>query len=409
MNIYFIRHGKTKGNEEGRYIGTTDESLSEKGRKELQVRTYPKAAYIYVSPMKRCIETAEVIYSGQDKIICEDLREADFGIFEGKNYEELKESIRYQTWLDSKGTLPFPDGESREQFTKRCIKQFQIIIENHIQQGKQGDIAFIVHGGTIMAIMEQFASPKKSYYEWQIKNGEMLETELIGEGIIKDKVGEKGTEKDRTFLLQLQEIEGQKVEDDNVRIQSNLHQTFKQNQICTKNKNQIKSVPESRNESSPYFPLFFNLTEKKIVVAGAGTIAARRVKSLLGFGAIIYVIAPEISEEIRELSEETKNNILILERNYETSDCTNAFWVIAVTNSREINHRIGIDAKQNGAFVTVSDAKEESTVYFPGIAKEDNVVIGITASGKNHSMAKNITEKCREYLDRWIRNFIKKR
>lgn len=364
MKLYFIRHGKTKGNEEGRYIGTTNESLSAKGKEELKIFDYPKVAYIYVSPMKRCIETAEIIYPGQDKIICEDLRETDFGIFEGKNYKELNGNLQYQAWLDSNGTLPFPDGESREQFTKRCVKQFETIIENHIQKDRQGDIAIIVHGGTIMAILEQFALPKKSYYDWQIKNGEMLAVKLVTEASIKDKIGEK---ENVTFALQV--------------LEPKVH---------------------GKEHSNPYFPIFFNLKGKKIIVAGAGTIGTRRVKSLLGFGAAIVVIAPEISEELKKLSEETNNNLLLLERNYQTADCTNAFWVIAATNSREINYQIGVDAKNNGALVTVSDAKEESTVYFPGIAREDNIVIGITASGKNHFMARKVTERCRDYLRRWL-------
>lgn len=380
MNIYFIRHGKTKGNEESRYIGTTDEKLSKKGKQQLkeklQKSIYPKAAYIYVSPMKRCMETAELLYPGQEKIVCKDFRETDFGAFEGKNYEELKENPQYQAWIDSNGTLPFPGGESREEFTKRCIRQFEAIIHAHIRQGRQGDIAFVVHGGTIMAIMEHFAIPKKSYYDWQIKNGEMMVTELVVEekremsegelmvgGERKVPTEEFSVEDNKTFFLRVQ-------------------------------------MPEENN--APYFPLFVQLAGKKIVVAGAGTIATRRVKSLLGFGADIHIIAPIISEEIKTLSEDTGNNIFLSKRNYETGDCTNAFWVIAATNNRKINRQIGIEAKQNGAFATISDAKEESTVYFPGIAREGNVVAGITAGGKDHALAKKITGKCREYLRKWI-------
>lgn len=363
MHIYFVRHGKTKGNEEGRYIGTTDEKLSEKGKQQLkeklQESIYPKAAYIYVSPMKRCMETAELLYPGQEKIVCKDFRETDFGAFEGKNYEELKENPQYQAWIDSNGILPFPGGESREEFTKRCIRQFEAIIHAHIRQGRQGDIAFVVHGGTIMAIMEHFAIPKKSYYDWQMKNGEMLVTELVvGE---KREMPEGGD--NRIFSLRVQ-------------------------------------MPKENN--IPYFPLFVQLAGKKIVVAGAGTIATRRIKSLLGFGADIHIIAPVISEEIKTLSEDAGNNIFLSERNYETGDCTNVFWVIAATNNRKVNRQIGIEAKQNGAFATISDAKEESTVYFPGIAREGNVVAGITAGGKDHALAKKITGKCREYLRKWI-------
>ena len=96
MKIIFIRHGQTKGNEEKRYIGRTDESLSQKGIEEIKNRLYPGVDTVLVSPMKRCVETAKIIYPDSKYIICNDFRECDFGIFEGKNYDELKNDSDYQ-------------------------------------------------------------------------------------------------------------------------------------------------------------------------------------------------------------------------------------------------------------------------------------------------------------------------
>ena len=98
MKIIFIRHGQTKGNEEKRYIGRTDESLSQKGIEEIKNRLYPDVDTVLVSPMKRCVETAKIIYPDSKYIICNDFRECDFGIFEGKNYDELKNDSDYQKW-----------------------------------------------------------------------------------------------------------------------------------------------------------------------------------------------------------------------------------------------------------------------------------------------------------------------
>jgi broad specificity phosphatase PhoE len=70
------------------------------------------------SPMKRCVQTAEIYFPGQEPVIQEKLRESDFGLFENKNYEELKDEPEYQKWLDSGGTIPFPGGESHEAFLK---------------------------------------------------------------------------------------------------------------------------------------------------------------------------------------------------------------------------------------------------------------------------------------------------
>ena len=62
MKIIFIRHGKTAGNLEKRYIGRTDESLCSKGKDKLLRRTYPDCKTVITSGMKRCIQTAEIIY-----------------------------------------------------------------------------------------------------------------------------------------------------------------------------------------------------------------------------------------------------------------------------------------------------------------------------------------------------------
>ena len=65
MRWILIRHGKTRGNLEGRYVGCrTDEPLSPEGIEELKQRSYPRAEWVYVSPMSRCIETAEILYPG---------------------------------------------------------------------------------------------------------------------------------------------------------------------------------------------------------------------------------------------------------------------------------------------------------------------------------------------------------
>ena len=52
-----------------------------------------------------------------------------------------------------------------------------------------------------------------------------------------------------------------------------------------------------------YFPLFIDLSQKNILVVGAGTIAARRIRTLCGFAGTITVCAPQMRPEIRELSE----------------------------------------------------------------------------------------------------------
>ena len=162
MKWVLIRHGQTQGNLERRYIGSrTDEPLCNQGIAALKERTYPYVGRVFVSPMRRCIQTAAILYPGVTPEIVEDFRECDFGAFENKAYEELSGRADYQAWLDSGGELPFPGGESCAAFSARCAAAFE-----GLESKAREDCALVVHGGTIMAIMERFAVPKGSYYDF---------------------------------------------------------------------------------------------------------------------------------------------------------------------------------------------------------------------------------------------------
>lgn len=163
MEITFIRHFKTKGNLEKRYVGTTDEDIVED---EVKIM-YPRADMVFSSPLKRCLQTAKLIYGNVPICIEENLRETDFGEFEYKNYEELKENEDYLLWLENDGAIPFPKGERRENFMKRSVLGFYKCIEKG--QGCE-KITFVVHGGNIMAILSQLTD-NKNFYDFQCGNG----------------------------------------------------------------------------------------------------------------------------------------------------------------------------------------------------------------------------------------------
>ena len=89
IHLTLIRHGATLSNKEGRYLGKTDETLSPDGigalEKSVADRSYPTADVLFSGPMKRCLETAQILYPGQTPIIIPEWTEMDFGAFEGHN------------------------------------------------------------------------------------------------------------------------------------------------------------------------------------------------------------------------------------------------------------------------------------------------------------------------------------
>ena len=196
IRLYLIRHGQTPGNKLQRYIGTTDEPLSTEGREFLEKLTYPMPEALYVSPLCRCVETAGILFPGKSFHIIEELSECDFGEFENKNYKELSGNQDYQRWIDSNGTLPFPGGESREQFIRRSMEGFDRMMSDILKRsekntGIQNDtdprylnsdrgteipVTAVVHGGTIMAVLSSLTGGE--YFDFQVKNGEGYETVL---------------------------------------------------------------------------------------------------------------------------------------------------------------------------------------------------------------------------------------
>ena len=169
MRWILIRHGLTQGNLEGRYTGCrTDEPLCPKGVEALRRVSVPPVTRVFSSPMKRCLETAAILYPLLVPEIVPDFRECDFGAFENKNYAELNGRKDYQRWIDSGGGIPFPGGESRGSFSARCVRAFDALTK----EDPAGDCALIVHGGTIMAIMEARALPRGGYYDFRVKSGQ---------------------------------------------------------------------------------------------------------------------------------------------------------------------------------------------------------------------------------------------
>lgn len=100
------------------------------------------------------------------------MRECNFGEFENQNYQELAGNKAYQRWIDSKGRLPFPGGESREAFQERSLNAFYRLEKEWEQLDVEKTIAIVAHGGTLMSILEAVGIPSGSYYDFQVGNGE---------------------------------------------------------------------------------------------------------------------------------------------------------------------------------------------------------------------------------------------
>lgn len=165
MRVVLIRHGQTAANRERRFLGLTDQPLTEESRRELAVRSYPQVEQVFSSPLLRCRQTAEIIYPALGYSVVTDLREMDFGLFEGKTNEELSREPFYREWLAA-GRADFPGGETMAEFSGRCLSAFRAAA-GRVQD--DGSAAFIIHGGVIMALMSGLG--QGDFYDFLCGNG----------------------------------------------------------------------------------------------------------------------------------------------------------------------------------------------------------------------------------------------
>lgn len=144
-----------------------------------------------------------------------------------------------------------------------------------------------------------------------------------------------------------------------------------------------------------YFPLYVDLTEKNILFAGGGHIAARRVRVLLGFAEHITVVAPRFAEFFEEPGQESR--IRIIRRNFAFSDLEGQDLVFAATDDAELNRRIAGACKDRGIPVNVCSDQKLCDFQFPSVVISDDVVIGINASGKDHRRVKQVRQELEKY------------
>lgn len=174
--LHFIRHGLTEANLQGLYMGRrTDSPLSPEGVKRLQKLDseydYPGVAKIYMSPMMRCVQTANVLYPDhQNKQIVEELAEMDFGKFEGKSLDVLKNDPDFLRFVEGQPGFVIPDGEGMDEFAQRCTVALEKIIED-MMLNNIPTASVVTHGGVILGLMGSFGYPQLPPKELMVDNG----------------------------------------------------------------------------------------------------------------------------------------------------------------------------------------------------------------------------------------------
>ena len=173
--LYLIRHGITQANLDGIYAGGgTDIPLCQEGKEDLaslaQQFVYPTVETVFVSPLRRAQQTAQLLFPTSKKLVLENLRENHFGEFEGRPMAELKNDPNFQKWMNPQNKYTPQGAEPILEFHKRCsetlLKMFEYMIKAGISQA-----ACVTHGGVIMSMLAQNALPRRLPEQWMTDPG----------------------------------------------------------------------------------------------------------------------------------------------------------------------------------------------------------------------------------------------
>ena len=134
-----------------------------------------------------------------------------------------------------------------------------------------------------------------------------------------------------------------------------------------------------------YFPVFTQIEGKRCLIVGGGKVAARKVHTLLQYGADIVVIAKKVCDEIKEILPEKS-----IFEDFIKNEIQKAFLVVAATSSREENHRAAELCHAYHILVNVADSEAESSFIFPSVVRKGNISIGINSGTGSPAVSKQI-------------------
>lgn len=147
-----------------------------------------------------------------------------------------------------------------------------------------------------------------------------------------------------------------------------------------------------------YFPMYIDISDRKILVVGGGMTAYRKITKLAMFDAKISVVSRKFIEELRDLAD-VSSDIDLVEKEFEETDITGEYaLIIGATDQRDVNERISREAQRLGIPVNIVDDKELCTFIFPAIYKSGDVVAGITSGGKGPLVSQYVRQTLEETL-----------
>jgi len=151
--------------------------------------------------------------------------------------------------------------------------------------------------------------------------------------------------------------------------------------------------------SAALFPVFLKLAGRRVLVVGAGPVAASKIQGLLDTGAQLTIVAPEVRAEI------DRPEITVHRRAFQPSDVDGA-WLVLAAATPQVNREVRAAADQRGVFVNAIDHPETCSAYAGGVLRRGGVTIAVSSNGEAPALAGLLREALEavlpEDLERWL-------
>ena len=144
-----------------------------------------------------------------------------------------------------------------------------------------------------------------------------------------------------------------------------------------------------------YFPLFVEMEDRRCLIIGGGKVAFRKAEAMAEYGARVRGIAPEVCRELQKFGEE-KGEIFL--RKAEPSDAEWAEVVICASDDHQLHEEVFAFCRERNIPVNTADDKALCTFYFPALARQKDVVVGISTGGQSPAAARYLREQIQKQI-----------
>lgn len=153
-----------------------------------------------------------------------------------------------------------------------------------------------------------------------------------------------------------------------------------------------------------YYPIFMDLKDLPVLVVGGGSVALRKVQTLLHHGALVHIVSPRLVPELRELIDD--QTCFWLEKDYSSEDIQESMLVFSCTEIEEVNAQVAGDAKAQHRPVNVVDDPEKCSFIVPSIMERGDFKIAVSTGGSSPIVARQVRAELQDLYGQEMAEYL---